>query len=262
MISKNKFKYLSSLKIKKYRLKEQLFLADGFRLINEALSAEESGFPVSIQSIYYTKFFLNNKNIEGFFNKCENKKIKLIEADKKDIDKLSESQNNQGIIAVINIPNWSGASLLKEKSPKHQLILDEIADPGNLGNILRTAAWFGMSEIYLSKNSIDPYNEKVIRSAMGAHFYVNIAFVNIVEHIILLKKNNYSIIGADISGESLYDWHAPDRGAIILGNEAHGISSKVRKLIDYNITIPKQGKIESLNVSMAAGILLSHINKI
>ena len=261
MLSKNKLKYLSSLKIKKYRIKEQLFIVEGFRLINEALCAEAGGSPVFIQSIYYSKFFLKNKDTQYFFNQCKSKKINLLEIEQKDVDKLSDSINNQGIIAVINIPKWQTSNFLTEESGQNQLILDGIADPGNLGNILRTASWFGLSRVYLSKNSIDPYNEKVVRSAMGAHFYIDIVPIDIVEHIKRLKGNNCPIIGADIVGESLYKWEPPERWAIILGNEAHGISDKIRKLIDYNITIPKLGNIESLNVSMAAGILLSHIKK-
>ena len=96
MLSKNKLKYLSSLKIKKYRIKEQLFLVEGFRLINEALCAETVGSPVSIQSIYYSIFFLKNKDSQDFLNKCKSKKIKLLEIEQKDVDKLSNSINNQG----------------------------------------------------------------------------------------------------------------------------------------------------------------------
>ena len=253
MISKNKLKYLRSLKIKKYRLKEQLLLVEGFKLINEALRAE-----ASIQSIYYSTKILNNKDIQGFFDKCNHKKIKLIEVRQEDIDELSDSMNNQGIISVINTPA-SNNRFTTGISDQNQLILEGISDPGNMGNILRTADWFGLKKIYLSENTIDPYNAKTIRSSMGAHFYINIVSINIVEHIKKLKESNFPIIGADIVGENLYEWEIPDRWAIILGNEAHGISDKVRKLIDYNITIPKQGNIESLNVSMASGILLSHI---
>ena len=189
MLSKNKLKYLSSLKVKKYRDKEQMFLIEGFRLIQETISAMDSKFPVIIQSIYYSNIFLKSKEAKEFFHKCKNRKIKLIKADVKDIDKLSESMNNQGIIALVNMPVWVNPDFFKNQ---YQIILDGIADPGNLGNILRTAAWFGLSEIYLSENSIDPYNGKVVRSAMGAHFYINIIPIKIVDHIEMLKENNYS----------------------------------------------------------------------
>jgi len=251
MISKNKLKYLSSLKIKKYRLKENLLLIEGSRLINESIKAH-----ALIESIYYTKKFANNENNISLINVCEDKSIKLIEVSEKDINQLSDSINNQGIIAVINMPQKT-----EDYIYNHQLILDSISDPGNLGNIIRTADWFGLKNIYLSENSIDPYNSKVIRSAMGAHFYINIILIDIIQHMEILKKNNFNIIGADIIGKNLYSWDVPDKWALILGNEAHGISDKIRKFIDYNITIPKRGNIESLNVAMAGGIFLSHVKR-
>ena len=119
-----------------------------------------------------------------------------------------------------------------------------------------------IQELNLSDNSVDPFNSKVVRSAMGAHFYVNIFMLNIVEHIIELKKNDFTIVVADMLGDSIYNWDVPDKWAIILGNEAHGVSDKLRKLVDYNIAIPKKGNIESLNVSTAAGIILSKVRKL
>ena len=164
---------------------------------------------------------------------------------------VSDSINNQGIIAVINIPKNN-----EDYLSNHQLILDSISDPGNLGNLIRTADWFGLKNIYLSENSIDPYNPKVIRSSMGAHFYINIIQINIIKHIEILKKNNFVIIGADIMGENLYDWNIPKKWAIVLGNEAHGISKSLRSLITTTVTIPGVKGMESLNVSVAGGILL------
>ena len=248
MISKNRLKYLRSLKIKKYRIKEQLLLVEGFRLISEALNAK-----ANIQTIYYSKKISNNTEFQRLFDKCNSKKIEIVEIQQKNIDELSDSVNNQGIIAVINTP-----ASIDNFTSSNQLILDSISDPGNMGNILRTADWFGLKNIYLSENSIDPYNRKTVRASMGAHFYINIVFINIDQHIKMLKENNFTVIGADVIGDNLYDWEAPSKWAIILGNEAHGISSKAKELVDYNITIPKKGNIESLNVAMAAGILLSH----
>ena len=250
MISKNKLKYLCSLKKKKYRLQEKVLLVEGFRLINEAINAK-----ASIESIYYSDKILNNTSINILFDKCKNKKIELIQILQKDIDVLSDSVSNQGILAVINTPINDKDTLLNH----NQLILDTISDPGNMGNILRTADWFGLKSVYLSKKSIEPYNAKTLRSSMGAHFYIDINIIDIVEHIKMLKNNGFTIIGADIKGENLYRWKSPDKWGLVVGNEAHGISQEIRKLIDCNITIPKNGNIESLNVAMATGILLSHI---
>ena len=172
MISKNKLKYLCSLKIKKYRLKEKQLLIEGCRLINESINAN-----ASIESIYYSKKFLHNENNLDLINTFKNKTVLFAETTQENINQLSDSMNNQGVIAVINIPDNN-----KDYLYNHQLILDSISDPGNLGNIIRTADWFGLKNIYLSENSIDPYNSKVIRSAMGAHFYINIIQIDIINH--------------------------------------------------------------------------------
>jgi len=250
MISKNRLKYLRSLKIKKYRIQEKLLLVEGFRLISEALNAN-----ASIQSIYYTDKILTNQNIELLFKQCENKDVEIIQINQKHIDILSDAINNQGIIAVVHQPISNDDCNLDA----NQLLLDSISDPGNMGNILRTADWFGLKNIYLSNESIDPYNSKTLRSSMGAHFYINIKIINIIDHINMLKDDGFTIVGAHISGENVYNWKAPKKWALILGNEAHGISKEVQQLIDCKVTIPKIGNIESLNVAMAGGILLSHI---
>jgi len=253
MISKTRLKYLKSLMIKKYRNKFKQVLLEGTRLINEAINAK-----ADIESVYCLESFLTNPNHKEFIDLLNANNISISKISKLEIKGLVDSVNNQGIVAVASIDLVASNKL----ENRHQLILDSISDPGNLGNIIRTADWFGISNIYLSNDSVDPYNAKVIRSAMGAHFYLNIIEINITQHIMNLKKNNFTIIAADLNGENIYNWDFPEKWALILGNEAHGISNKVRKLIDCKITIPKQGNIESLNVSMAAGILLSHIKKI
>ena len=254
MISKNRLKALKLLKIKKYRIQTQQILIEGLRLIGESMRAE-----ADIKRIFYTKQFMNNDNSNKLLRMIDSRLIPVEEISDIDMNKLSDSMNNQGILGLAAMPIGDEKN---QFGRDNQLILDSISDPGNLGNIMRTSDWFGMKTLYYSSDCVDPYNSKVLRSAMGAHFYLDIFHIDIVAHIQYLKENNFTIIAADLDGDSIYDWEPPKKWAIILGNEAHGISDKVRKLIDSKITIPKQGNIESLNVSMAAGILLSHIKKI
>ena len=253
MISKQHLKYLKSLKIKKYRLKAKQVLIEGVRLINESLKGN-----TAIKEVYCSENFINNSNNKKLVLLLENKKIPLNTVSINILNELSDSVSHQGLIGLANIPSIEDDEL----GVNNQIILDSISDPGNLGNIIRTLDWFGFQSIYLSEDSTDPYNSKVIRSAMGAHFYMNIVQVDICKHIIGLKNNNFTIIAADLEGDTLYGWSPPEKYAIIFGNEAHGISKKIRKLIDCKITIPKRGNIESLNVSMSAGIVLSHIQNI
>ena len=253
MISKQQLKYLKSLKIKKYRLKAMQVLIEGVRLIDESLKAN-----ADIKEVYCLEEFLSNSNNKQLIVLMENKKIPITIVDSHILDELSESINHQGLIGLASIPSIQDSVL----NINNQIILESISDPGNLGNILRTLDWFGCKNIYLSQDSTDPYNSKVIRSAMGAHFYINIVQIDIFKHIVDLKNNDFTIVAADLEGYVLYNWLPPEKYAIIFGNEAHGISEKIRKLIDCKITIPKQGNIESLNISMSAGIVLSHIQNI
>ena len=136
------------------------------------------------------------------------------------------------------------------------IILDGIQDPGNLGTIFRTCIWYGIKSIILTTNTIDPFNLKCIRSGMGAHFYLN----NIIQdnHINVLKylKNHYkTIYVADMKGNNLEKIKSSNNWALILGSEAHGINSDFKQF--DQITISKIGKLESLNVSVAAGIIIN-----
>jgi len=179
MISKTRLKYLKSLTIKKYRNKFNQVLLEGIRLISEAVNAK-----ADIESVYCLEPFLNNPNHKEFINLLNANNISISEISKLEIKGLVDSINNQGVVAVASIDLAPSSEL----ECGHQLILDSISNPGNLGNILRTADWFGLSNIYLSNDSVDPYNAKVIRSAMGAHFYINIMEINIIQHIMNLKK--------------------------------------------------------------------------
>ena len=253
MISKNRLKYLTSLKIKKHRNKANQVLIEGVRLIDESIKAG-----ADIEFLYCTNQFMADYSDREFVKMIESSHIPIDKINNNDMDQLADSINHQGIIGLANI---KVGNYKEQLECDNQLILDSISDPGNLGNILRTSDWFGLKNIYLSDDCADPYNSKVIRSAMGAHFYIDIFQLDIVQHIQYLKENNFVIIAADLDGESIYDYNIPQKSAIILGNEAHGISDEICKLIDCKITIPKLGSIESLNVAMATGIILSHLNK-
>ena len=181
MLSKNTLNQLKLLRKKEYRIRENKILIEGARLIGEAINAK-----ASIDILYYSNHFLHNKNNQSLFDLAKNKKISTAEVSQKNIDKLSDSINNPGIIGLVKLKK------IKEQDnlDNQQLILDSISDPGNLGNLMRTADWFGLKNIYLSENSVDPYNSKVIRSAMGAHFYINIAFLT--DHLfIILGYHNW-----------------------------------------------------------------------
>ena len=140
-----------------------------------------------------------------------------------------------------------------------QLVLDGIQDPGNLGTIIRLADWFGIPQIICSEDTVDLYNPKVIQASMGSFLRVNLVYQNLEN---FLHESDVAIIGTDMDGVSFYDYPFPTQFNLVLGNEGNGIRPEIEKLLTDKITIPRFGKsqaTESLNVSMAAGIILGQI---
>jgi len=204
--------------------------------------------------------WMTQKNLDSNFGKnilqqFEEKKIPFSVAPEKIIRQMSDSLNDQGIIALVPIPVYE----IYDSPPNKAIYLDGISDPGNMGTILRTAAWFGIKSIFRSPGCVDPFNSKVVRSAMGAHFYFS-HFDAISEEKLLgdYSETGMEILGSDMKGNTVQTLNLETiKGWIlILGNEAHGIGELSKSFITSNISIPGIEGIESLNVSVAGGILL------
>ena len=250
MISINKIKNLKSLHQKKYRKQEKLFLLEGYRLINQALLAK-----ANFKEVWLTSESKNSSFGKNIIEELKNQNIPFNIAPKKIIKQISDSLNDQGIIALLPIPKY----IKLNEIPDRSVYLDGISDPGNMGTILRTASWFGVKSIFYSSKCVDPFNSKVIRSAMGAHFYFShLELISELEQFEKFKSMNVEILGAEMDGKpvrSSVDLNYA-KWMLVLGNEAHGISDDVREYISSSISIKGSSELESLNVSIAAGILL------
>ena len=171
-----------------------------------------------------------------------------------ELKKISFLQNPKDSVAVCEMTE---EKILPDFSI--QLILDGIQDPGNLGTIIRLADWFGIEQIICSEDTVDFYNPKVIQASMGSFLRVNIVYEDIYAY---LQNSSSAIIGTDMDGKNLYQYSFPEKFSLVLGNEGNGIRPKTEELLTDKITIPRFGKsraTESLNVSMAAGIILGQI---
>jgi len=143
-----------------------------------------------------------------------------------------------------------------------QLVLDGIQDPGNLGTIIRLADWFGIEQIVCSEDTVDYYNPKVIQASMGSFTRVNVIYCDLTEYLSQTENIN---IGTDMDGENIYTFEKPEKMNLILGNEGKGMRDETEKLLQKKVSIPRFGKsqsTESLNVSMAAGIILGQLFRI
>ena len=235
-------KKLKLLKQSKHRKVKNQFVAEGKRLVGEAINYDST-----VDALFCTQTFYK-KNVSSWqgFLRVDNSMIKVITDSQ--FKSISSTSTPSGIAALCNIPR----SLHIDFKIGEWIYLDKIRDPGNLGTILRSALWFGFKNIILSSKSVDPYNPKVIRSGMGSHFglnlYQNIRLNDFIKTHLIVSG---STCGEDISGFKL-----PERYVLVLGNEAHGISKNIEPLIQKSVSIKRLGEGESLNLSSAASILM------
>jgi len=251
MITSNqnpKIKLVRALAVRpKERLKEGAFLAEGVRLLEEALAAKWSfRFALYTEGLSKRGFeLLGNLNAEG---------IVVDEVPQKLLSSISETETSQGIIAVLD-----HAQFLIPKSPKFLLIPDQIRDPGNLGTLIRTAMAAGVQAILLPPETTDAFAPKVLRAGMGAHFRLPIHSLNWdeIEHV--CKSDNLRILLADMHGESCWETDFRNPLALIVGGEAQGASQQALKLADTIVSIPMPGQVESLNAAAAGAVLMFEI---
>ena len=248
MLSLNSLKKMKSLKTKKGRDTEKLFLIEGKRSVEEYLLKSDLVNEVLVSESEIKKY---NTVLEL----CNKKQIKISLASDSILKKLSNTKTPSGLLATCKI------SLLIQKNfnSSRWLFLYKIKDPGNLGTILRSAAWFNIKNIALSKDCADPYNNKVVRSAMGAHIYLNVhKGVQVGEFV----KSNYLIVGADQNGDNTVEQVDLSRKIVLcLGGESEGFDNLIIKKIDKLISIKKIGHGESLNVAMAGSILMNYLSQ-
>ncbi len=250
-ISRNRIKELRSLAHRKHRLQAGVFLVEGIRLVTEALAS-----PL-LKEIFMTHEFSDSPDGAALGPKIPQSVIQSLVSNVQ-AEQISDTRQPQGLFALLSLPPNEIPSPGEILGP--MLILADLSDPGNLGTILRTAGWFNIQTVLISAESADIFNPKVLRSAMGAHFHIPYLHQGDIHKTILgLKEIGVEILGAVMDGTSMHDVHLKDaRWALMMGNEAHGLSEYWRAQTDRSVSIPPRGSVESLNVTVATGILLQN----
>ncbi len=255
---------LQELHTTRGRKKSGLFLMEGPHLLEVLLDAS-----IVPQEVYYQPELLQRTAsgialLNRLLHLPSLTPKQLIEVSERVIEALSEVQTAQGIVSVLPIETFNSVRLLAEREPKPRpalLILDNLADPGNMGTILRTALAADVQEVLLTPGCVDCYSPKVVRSAAGAHVALpieaNLGWEAIMEKVYSHCGNSPRMFLAE-AGSSL-SYFAEDLTqpfALIIGNEAQGPSTEAREMATQTITIPLANKVESLNAAMATGIIL------
>lgn len=247
-----RLKNILKLKQKKYRIKEDRFILEGIRNVEEIL---QSG--LKIFSVLYTEKLLQNKRGLELYKSVEKQNIERIKVTDNELENISHITTPQGILAICQKFHHDFDGLIGGKV-KSLVILDAIQDPGNLGTIIRTADAAGVSGIVVGKGTVDFYNPKVLSSAMGSLLHLPIVKTDdLVSAVKQLKQKGIRILACDVHANKNYAGVNYDYPiGIIFGNEGAGLSKEIIDLTDEMLKIPIIGRAESLNVGIACGIVL------
>lgn len=241
-------KEIKKLKEKKYRDQENKFIVEGIKMVKEAIAEKRK-----IDTIVICED-CEGIQVDGQETMYEIAKQNCIYVTKKVFSTITDVMAPQGILAVIK-------KEAEEESINYNediiVVLDGIQDPGNLGTIIRTVDSVGLTQLIVSKETVDAYNPKVVRSTMGAIYRVKvIEAVSLEETLKMIKKHKFEVMATSLEeAESIYDVEYKKK-VIVIGNEANGVSSQILEMADKKIKIPMRGKTESLNASVATAVIL------
>lgn len=239
MLTKNQSKRILSLKQKKQRLKQGLFIVEGPKVVQEFI---DSNYEL-------VEIFSINNNYAHFEGK-------LTIIDEKELKKISSLVTPNTVLAVFKIP-----TPIEVNANGLILALDELNNPGNLGTIIRLCDWFGIKDLVCSTTTVDCYNSKTVQAAMGSHTRVNIIYLDLE---LFLDAQSYTMGTFMDAKASIYEMVLPSSGVVVLGNEANGISDAIASKLNTRLAIPRFGLLkqtESLNVANAAAIVLSEFKR-
>lgn len=241
MASKNQIKLVKSLQQKKYRNQFGLFVVEGIKLVREMLDSDYKVYRIfTADALLFTG--------QGQDDVVES----VTEADLRKMSGLTTPNTVLGVFEIakagkIDFSDWI-------------LAVDDVRDPGNLGTIIRLCDWFGIKHLVCSENTVDCYNPKTLQATMGSIARVKVRYTDLED---FLRKTDLPVFGAFMEGQTVYKTQMPEKGILVMGNEANGISSEVQALVSEQISIPQFGSTttESLNVATATAILLNEIRR-
>ncbi|WP_430784904.1 TrmH family RNA methyltransferase [Virgibacillus flavescens] len=239
-VQNTQVKNWTKLKMKKFRLMANKFLIEGEHLVTEAHNSNWVIDEIIIQKDATVPDFVRNYTTsivtENVFHH------------------ITDTKTPQGIAAVVEMVSHEWME------PSKVIMLDAIQDPGNLGTLIRTADAVGFDAVIIGNNSVDVYNDKVVRSTQGSLFHIPVYQENLLATLPKLQKEGFTVWATSLENAKPYkEVNLSKKIGLLVGNEGNGVDKSLIKLADYNVKIPINGKAESLNVSVAAGILMYHI---
>lgn len=250
MLTNNKIKLIKSLDKKRSRLESGCFVVEGEKMVRELLQSRFETIEVFAVQPYIDEL-----------PSTLTRKTEISAISERDLERISHMKTPNKVLALAKLPDSQPIPDLNGLN----IALDNVQDPGNLGTIIRTAAWFGIGNVFCSTDTVDVYNPKVVQSTMGAVFKVNVNYCDLTELASTARKANVPLFGTSLDGQNLYDTNLPKNAIIVMGNESKGLSAEVSALMDNNLKIPSYAPptadMESLNVSVATAIVCAEFRR-
>lgn len=242
MVVKSKVKYIQSLSQKKQRDEDDVFIAEGPKIINELLNEST----ISLQELFALKEWTPS-NVSN--------QVPITTIDDITLSRISSLSTPNQVLGIFRKPTKAAFVARGNLS----LLLQTIQDPGNMGSIIRCADWFGIRQVVCSKDCVDVFSPKTVQSTMGSIARVNVFYEDLTS--IIKDNHGVPVYATTLGGRSIFDLQKITEGMLIIGNESKGISPDLLQLAVEHITIPRKGNAESLNAAVATGIVLSHMVK-
>ncbi len=248
MLSKAKIKYIRSLELKKNRKEDNVFIAEGPKIVEDLMKNFRCHLLVALPTWL-------EKHPQA-------KADEIFEANYEELSKASLLKSPQEVIGIFEQPDYTTDYSLPEK--ELCLALDDIQDPGNLGTIIRIADWFGIEHIYCSLHTADVYNPKTVQATMGALARVQLHYVPLADFISQLPEGT-PIYGTFLDGENMYAQPLSANGLVVMGNEGNGVGKETEQQINRKLYIPNfpanRETSESLNVAVATAIVCAEFRR-
>lgn len=250
MLTKNTIKLIRSLELKKFRTRENSFVAEGPKVVGDLLAVMRP------KMLFATSQWISKNNNNGI-------DVEMVSED--ELSRISFLQHPQQVLAVFPMPSYDESiDYTKELKGTLTLALDSVQDPGNLGTIIRIADWFGIETILCSHETADAYNPKVIQATMGSIARVRIIYTDLTKTLEAIASE-MPIYGTFLDGENIHSRQLPKEAVIVMGNEGKGISQEVARLVTDRVLIPNypEGRptADSLNVAIATAITCAEFRR-
>jgi TrmH family RNA methyltransferase len=244
MLTKNTIKQIASLRQQKFRKELGLFVVEGRKMTEELLHSD-----FETVGLYATEAFLAD-----YPTFAEAEVVSEMQ-----MEQVSGQDTPPGILAVVRIPQQGDIMT----TSRLVLALDGIANPGNMGTLIRTAEWFGIHDVVCSHDCVELWNPKTVQATMGSLFRVKVWKTGLAAYLQMAKKEGKAVYGALLEGENLFQLKAKPEGVVVIGSESHGIREDVMPCITHPITIPRAdgSATESLNAAVAGGIIIAEMTK-